>query len=70
MNDRKVRSSGHLEAKPGEMVEATLQVAPNREGLLRANVTSSLRTNVVRGNVIRANVVRVNVASRKCHSTT
>jgi hypothetical protein len=45
MNDRSECSSGHLEAKLGEVVEATLQVAPNRSEaynalmLLFANVT-------------------------------
>ncbi len=60
MNDRSEHSSAHLRAKLGEVVEATLQMAPNIRGLLHANVTSSLRNNVV----------CANVGLGECHSTT
>jgi hypothetical protein len=46
MNDRSEQSSGHLGAKMGEVVEATLQEAPNRSGLLCANVVRANIANV------------------------
>ncbi len=51
MNDRSECSSGHLKAKLGEVLEATLQVAPNRSEayiVLMSFVLMSLRANVTK----------------------
>ncbi len=51
MNDRSERSSGHLGAELGEVVEATLQVTPNRSEayfVLMSFALTSLRANATK----------------------